>query len=122
MDLFAGTGALGIEALSRGAQHATFVESDREGIAVNVARGRTDIDCGCGGVEGRQRLSWSLVARNLVLVALLGCAAQVAAPPLPGIASGATLAMAALAFFALFAAASQLAAQRPLLNELAKRP
>ena len=92
------------------------------GIAVNVARGRTDIDCGCGGVEGRQRLSWLLVARNLVLVALLGCAAQVAAPPLRGIASGATLAMAALAFFALFAAASQLAAQRPLLNELAKRP
>jgi 16S rRNA (guanine966-N2)-methyltransferase len=27
VDLFAGTGALGIEALSRGAQHATFVEN-----------------------------------------------------------------------------------------------
>jgi 16S rRNA (guanine(966)-N(2))-methyltransferase RsmD len=30
LDLFAGTGALGIEALSRGAREATFVESDRE--------------------------------------------------------------------------------------------
>jgi pantetheine-phosphate adenylyltransferase len=29
LDLFAGTGALGMEALSRGARHVTFVESDR---------------------------------------------------------------------------------------------
>lgn len=29
LDTFAGSGALGIEAISRGAQHATFVEKDR---------------------------------------------------------------------------------------------
>ena len=39
-DLFAGSGALGLEALSRGAAHATFVETDREAlkaIEANVA-------------------------------------------------------------------------------------
>ena len=35
-DLYAGTGAVGIEALSRGASRAIFVESDR--VAVNVIR------------------------------------------------------------------------------------
>lgn len=32
LDLFAGTGSVGIEALSRGASRATFVESDRQAI------------------------------------------------------------------------------------------
>lgn len=31
-DLYAGSGALGLEALSRGAAHATFVETDREAL------------------------------------------------------------------------------------------
>jgi 16S rRNA (guanine(966)-N(2))-methyltransferase RsmD len=34
LDLFAGTGALGIEAISRGAGGATFVESARQALAV----------------------------------------------------------------------------------------
>lgn len=34
LDLFAGTGALGIEALSRGADRAVFIDHDRNSIAV----------------------------------------------------------------------------------------
>lgn len=34
VDLFAGSGALGIEALSRGAAHCTFVEASREALGV----------------------------------------------------------------------------------------
>jgi 16S rRNA (guanine966-N2)-methyltransferase len=43
LDLFAGSGALGIEALSRGAAHATFVENDRRAVAAiekNLAHAR----------------------------------------------------------------------------------
>jgi 16S rRNA (guanine966-N2)-methyltransferase len=41
VDLFAGTGAIGLEALSRGAEHALFIERDREAVALihrNIAR------------------------------------------------------------------------------------
>ncbi len=47
LDLFAGTGALGLEALSRGAVHATFVDDGRVAarlIRDNIARTRRQAD------------------------------------------------------------------------------
>ena len=43
LDLYAGTGAMAIEALSRGAEHATLVERDRAALGAirdNLARAR----------------------------------------------------------------------------------
>jgi 16S rRNA (guanine966-N2)-methyltransferase len=64
LDAYAGTGAVGIEALSRGADHVTFVDNDRRAaalIAENAemcgVQGRYTIACGDflatrGGVTG----------------------------------------------------------------------
>jgi 16S rRNA (guanine966-N2)-methyltransferase len=46
-DFYAGTGALGLEALSRGARHVSFVETDRVALAVlktNIAAFAADFD------------------------------------------------------------------------------
>jgi 16S rRNA (guanine966-N2)-methyltransferase len=40
IDLFCGTGALGLEALSRGAEHVTFVDQSSESIALAAANVR----------------------------------------------------------------------------------
>lgn len=40
-------------------------------MGINIARGRREIDCGCGRSDLRQPLSWLLVGRNLALAALL---------------------------------------------------
>jgi uncharacterized membrane protein YphA (DoxX/SURF4 family) len=46
-------------------------------IAVNLARGRRDLDCGCGGPGARRPVSGALVGRDL---ALLGAALVLLAP------------------------------------------
>ena len=52
-------------------------------IAVNLARGRRDIDCGCAGPAARQPLSEWLLARNAILAAAaLVCLGGVAVRPL----------------------------------------
>jgi Methylamine utilisation protein MauE len=49
-------------------------------MGVNLVRGRVEIDCGCFASALKQRISWSLVARNLVLIGLALLALQ---SPLP---------------------------------------
>jgi len=82
-------------------------------IAVNLVRGRRDIDCGCAGPAARRPIGWALVARNLLL-AVLACGGLVAveARPLHWI-DAVTVVAATLAASALYAAADHLLALAP---------
>jgi 16S rRNA (guanine966-N2)-methyltransferase len=59
VDAYAGTGAVGIEALSRGARHAIFIEKDR--AAVNLIRN----NLAALGVEARARVIQGAAAMHL---------------------------------------------------------
>jgi len=62
---------------------ATLLALYGAAIAVNLARGRRDIECGCAGPAARQPLSEWLLARNALLVAMaLGCLGGAASRPL----------------------------------------
>jgi 16S rRNA (guanine966-N2)-methyltransferase len=66
LDLYAGTGALGLEALSRGAAQVTFVESRREALAVL----RANVDA--LGVRGSSHVVASSVTTAAARLAPLG--------------------------------------------------
>lgn len=101
--------AVAIAVLTRpalGAPAAALLLLFAAAMAVNLRRGRRDIDCGCHQSALRQRLSWALVWRNGVL-ALLALAA--ALPPVRVSASAwLTGAGAGLGLFALYCAMNSL--------------
>jgi hypothetical protein len=69
-------------------------------MAVNIVRGRIHIDCGCGQAFLAQHLSRPLVARNLVLAALLLPSLLPSAPvPMPALLSAAAV---GIGFFLLY--------------------
>ena len=70
LDLFSGSGALGLEALSRGAAHCTFVEQDREalkalekniGTLTGHRTAKTDIRIGSVLALGPARQAYDLI-------------------------------------------------------------
>lgn len=68
MDLFAGSGALGLEALSRGAAHALFVEQDRAAldalkanVAVLAAGSAADVRAGSVMALGQARRAYDVL-------------------------------------------------------------
>jgi hypothetical protein len=89
-------------------------------VAVNLARGRVSIDCGCGGASG-QKLSTGLVIRNVVV--MFGLFVALVAPA-RGVADGTTLIAlsgASLALTVLYFAANQLMTNFQALGSLETR-
>ena len=69
IDLFAGTGALGLEALSRGAAFASFVENDRDALAVmraNIAKLRFQSSTAILASDAVSLLHWRGTPAQLV--------------------------------------------------------
>lgn len=87
-------------------------------IAINLARGHTDIDCGCFGPALRQRLSWWLLLRNGALFALLAMALMPAGMRPMDFLDVATATMAAATVVVLYTAANYLIANAPGLRAL----
>jgi hypothetical protein len=89
-------------------------------MGINLARGRSEIDCGCFQSGLRQRLSVTLVVRNLLLAALL-------TPLLAAQATSATALQwidglgAGLAAYALYQLLGELLSLRRLSAELRRR-
>ncbi|WP_410503366.1 MauE/DoxX family redox-associated membrane protein [Exiguobacterium acetylicum] len=40
-------------------------------ISINLIRGKVDLDCGCGGIVGENKISWKLVIRNMFISLIL---------------------------------------------------
>jgi hypothetical protein len=85
-------------------------------IAINLARGRRDIDCGCGGPLGRQTLSEALLLRNALLAGAALAAALPVAPRALGWLDLWTLIGSVAAAAALYGAANALLA-RPVVAQ-----
>ena len=90
-------------------------------VAINLARGRRDLDCGCAGPAVRRPISGWLVARNVLLAgAALAGLAPVRARPL-GWVDGVTVAGGAAVLAALYAALDRMIAHAPALARLRGR-
>jgi 16S rRNA (guanine966-N2)-methyltransferase len=71
LDIFAGTGALGLEALSRGAEAVSFIESGRKALSLlrqNIALCRAEAACRVFAVDARRPGANPAAAHGLVFL------------------------------------------------------
>jgi hypothetical protein len=89
-------------------------------IAINIVRGRRDIDCGCAGVSGDQPLSVALVVRNCVLGAAALASALPAALRALTWVDGITIFASVVTVALLYAALDGLLVTAPRIRALAR--
>ena len=85
-------------------------------IGLNLARGRTDIDCGCSWGGGTQPISAWLIGRNALLIAIAGVAANTWSARTLGIIDGLVILAAASFALLIYHAADRLIANQALLS------
>lgn len=90
-------------------------------IAVNLWRGRSDMDCGCAGPNQPQPLRPILLLRNLVLIGLALTAAATPVVRELGLFDLFVVIATALSLLFIYAAFNALLANAPLLNKLIGR-
>ena len=84
-------------------------------VAINLLRGRTDVGCGCGGLEDEQTLSWALVMRNMLLAIFVVSSFAGAALRALTWLDYFSIAAGAVCFYGLYLLANQLIANQPRL-------
>lgn len=91
------------------------------GIAINLTRGRYDVDCGCFGPALRQTLSWWLILRNGTLAAIVAMLLLRPGPRALTIFDDFTIACAVISILLLYASLNYVIANLPKLRELGAR-
>jgi methylamine utilization protein MauE len=89
-------------------------------IAINLLRGRRQIECGCAGAAARQPLSQALVGRNAVLILVALAGALPALPRALTITDGVTIGAGVVTLAFLYSAADGLIANHPRIADLAR--
>ena len=87
-------------------------------VVINLLRGNTDIGCGCGGIEDEQPISWTLVARNLILIIALTSVFFMGPSRILEPLSYFTLAIGSVTFYGLYVLSNQLITNLPRLRAM----
>ncbi|MAN62264.1 MAG: methylamine utilization protein MauE [Parvibaculum sp.] len=91
-------------------------------IAINLLRGREELDCGCGGIGADQKIHWGLVVRNGVLAITTGFLLLPATDRALGWFDFATAGFAVLLLLLIYATAEHLLRNAALLGHEGTHP